>query len=135
MTRFSDTVLSGYLDESLPADQLAAIEVALRDDPELRNRLQRVIRVQEAGVHQLGAIWRRNRLSCPDREEWAQFVLGVLDPEAERYLRFHLEEVGCRYCAANVDDLRESQRMQAADDVTQQRQRYFETSAGRLRQD
>lgn len=134
MIPLSDAVLSGYLEESLPVDQLSEIERRLREDEGLRQRLIGVIRDQELGIHHVGAIWRRHRLSCPDREDWGRYLLGVLDPETEQYHRFHLEQVGCRYCAANFEDLREAQRSQQTDDSSRRRrQRYFETSAGRLR--
>jgi len=134
MIPLSDAVLSVYLEESLPVDQLSEIERRLREDDGLRQRLIGVIRDQELGIHHVGAIWRRHRLSCPDREDWGRYLLGVLDPETERYHRFHLDQVGCRYCAANFEDLREAQRSQQTDDSSRRRrQRYFATSAGRLR--
>lgn len=132
----SDAVLGAYLDEALPVDQLAEIEQRLRSDPELRARLQAVIAHQDAGLHSLGVIWRRHRISCPSRDELGQFLLGVLEAEVADYLRFHLEQVGCRYCAANLDDLRAAQRAagtEGAELQASRRQRYFETSAGRLR--
>lgn len=140
MTWPSDEVLSAYLEEALPVDQLASIEGLLRDDPALRKRLATVIGRQDAGLHSVGVIWRRNRLSCPSRDELGQYLLGVLDTEAADYIRFHLDEVGCRYCAANHDDLRSSgpfAPQQHPDDATDQpaarRRRYFETSAGHLK--
>ena len=46
------------------------------------------------------------------------------------YLQFHLDEIGCRFCQANVADLRQS-----ADPNAERRVRkYFETSVGRLSQ-
>ena len=124
----SDAQLRAFLDEALPPDQMAAIEVRLRDDQDLHRRLAELRGQQDAGMHSIGAIWRRHRLSCPDREELGQFLLGVMDAEAEQYVRFHLDRVGCRFCAANVDDL-ERQRSETADTVEVRRQRYFQTSA------
>jgi hypothetical protein len=134
----SDEVLSAYLEEALPADQLAAIERRLRDDAQLRNRLRGVIGRQDAGLHSVGSIWRRNRLSCPSRDELGQYLLGVLDTGPAEYIRFHLEEIGCRYCAANHDDLRTSGALAsptATDSEQMRRRRYFETSAGHLKRD
>ena len=46
------------------------------------------------------------------------------------HLQFHLDEIGCRLCHANVADL-----SQSADPAAERRVRkYFETSDGRLRQ-
>lgn len=132
----SDAQLSAYLDEALPVAQLAAIERQLRQDAELRQRLSAVIGRQDAGLHSVGEIWRRNRLSCPSREELGQFLLGVLEQGAADYVDFHLQEVGCRYCAANFDDLRSAQQSAAgATPTSARRRRYFETSAGHLRSD
>ena len=136
----SDEVLSAYLEEALPVDQLALIERRLRDDVELRKRLAAVIGRQDAGLHSVGVIWRRNRLSCPSRDELGLYLLGVLDAGPANYIRFHLEDVGCRYCAANHDDLRSSGPFAAqvtatdgSDQPAIRRRRYFETSAGHLK--
>ncbi len=132
----TDAQLSAYLDEALPVDQLAAIERRLRDDANLRQRLAVVIGRQDAGLHSIGVIWRRNRLSCPSRDELGQYLLGVLDQPVADYIEFHLQQVGCRYCAANLDDLRGTQQAASAvakDSTSVRRQRYFETSAGHLR--
>ena len=133
----SDAQLSAYLDEALPCEQLAQIERQLRDSEPLRRRLAAVIGRQDAGLHSVGDIWRRNRLSCPSREELGQYLLGVLDNAVGDYIDFHVQQVGCRYCSANLDDLRLAQQSivtaAAADPVAQRRRRYFETSAGHLR--
>ncbi len=63
----STAELAGYLDEALPAEAMAAIEAALRGDPQLTARLVEIIAARDAGQHSLGDIWRRNRLSCPAR--------------------------------------------------------------------
>lgn len=132
----TDAQLSAYLDEALPVELLAEIERQLRDDAELRQRLITVIGRQDAGLHSIGVIWRRNRLSCPSREELGQYLLGVLDQPVADYIEFHLLQIGCRYCAANLDDLREAQQAvvnASQDSTSRRRQRYFETSAGHLR--
>jgi hypothetical protein len=83
-------------------------------------------------MHSIGAIWRRHRLSCPDRNELGQYLLGVLEPDHEEYIRFHLERVGCRFCSANLADLQRS-RNETAGQVATRRQKFFQTSAGYLR--
>lgn len=140
MTWPSDEVLSAYLEEALPVDQLALIERQLRDDDNLRKRLAVVIGRQDAGLHSVGVIWRRSRLSCPSRDELGQYLLGVLETGQAEYIRFHLQEVGCRYCAANYDDLRSSgpfadqpTATDGSDQPATRRRRYFETSAGHLK--
>jgi hypothetical protein len=126
--------LEAFLDEALPSDMMAAIEDALRNDDELAGRLAAAIGRRDAGVHTLGAIWRRNRLSCPSREELGSYLLEVLDPEHADYIRFHLETVGCRYCAANLEDLRAEQAASEPADSQKRRHRYFQSSAGYLRE-
>ncbi len=135
MIQPTDSQLSAYLEEALPTEQLAEIERQLREDESLRRRLQTVIGREDAGLHSVGVIWRRRRLSCPSRDELSQYLLGVLDDTAADYLRFHIEQVGCRYCAANLDDLRGAQAAAASGDDSShhRRRRYFETSAGQLR--
>lgn len=128
----SDSQLRAFLDEALPPDQMSAIETALRNDNQLHERLAQLRGEQDAGMHSIGAIWRRQRLSCPDRNELGQYLLGVLDPEVESYIQFHIERIGCRFCSANLDDL-QRQRNESATQIESRQRRYFQTSAGYLR--
>lgn len=128
----TDTLLRAFLEESLPPAQMAAIEQALREDASLHARLTQVRGEQDAGMHSLGAIWRRHRLSCPDRNELSQYLLGVLDEEVEHYLQFHLDRIGCRFCSANLLDL-QRQREESQAETQQRRHRFMQTSAGYLR--
>lgn len=126
----SDQALLAYLDESLASEKMAEIEALLRTDTELRNRLAELISRRDSGVHTLGDIWRRNRLSCPSREELGSFLLGAIMDDTANYIRFHLESIGCRYCQANLEDLRSNQ----PENVTSaRRQRIFQSSVGRVR--
>jgi len=133
---FSDAQLSAFLDEALPAEQLSMIELQLRSDEVLRRRIASIIGRGDAGLHSVGVIWRRQRLSCPDRETWSAYFLGILDTPHADYVRFHLETIGCRYCQANLEDLKSAQAAavgESTDASATRRQRYFETSAGHLR--
>ncbi len=103
---FDDETLRSYLSESLPGKQMALVEKALRESAELRDRLEDIRRDRaEPGLHTLGAIWRRNRLSCPTRQELGSYMLDVLDPTQADYITFHLKVIECAYCKANLDDL------------------------------
>ncbi|MGA2064776.1 MAG: hypothetical protein ABSG86_07395 [Thermoguttaceae bacterium] len=124
--------LEAYLDEALPAEEMAQIEKALRDDPELVRRLSEVHARRDSGVLSLGEVWRRHRLSCASREQLGSLLLGVLPEETARYLAFHLEVAGCRYCQANLADLR-NQQAEARQAVQERRRKYFQSSAGYLR--
>ncbi len=129
---FTDSELDRFLDDALPPEQMAAIEAALRDDEALKTRLASAVGRRDAGVHSLGAVWRRHRLSCPTREQLGSYLLGVLDPAVEDYVRFHLETAACRCCQASVEDLREQTAAADKKAVEVRRTKYFQSSAGYL---
>ncbi len=132
-TSYTDSELSAYLDEDLPQDRMSEVENALRNDQSLVDRLTAIVGQRDAGLHTLGAIWRRERLSCPDREQLGSFLLGILDDSQADYIRFHLSTIGCRVCNASLEDLRTQHA--AAEDVAateSRRRKYFQSSAGYL---
>jgi len=103
----SDDTLQGYLAETLPAEEMARVEKALRSSATLRDRLEDVrLNRADPGLHTLGAIWRRGRLSCPSRQDLGTYLLDALDPEKAAYITFHLEVVECSICLANLTDLK-----------------------------
>jgi hypothetical protein len=128
----TDSDLESYLDEALPADDMAAVEQALRGDRQLLARLSAINSRRDAGAHTLGEIWRRRRLTCPSREQWGSYLLGAMADDEAAYLRFHLEIVGCRACRANSEDLRRQQQ-ETPQAAQSRRRKYFESSAGYLR--
>ena len=87
---------------------------------------------RDAGIHSLGEIWRKHRLSCPTREQWGSYLLGTLEPEQANYFEFHVRVTGCRWCQANLEDLR-AQQADAPAAAQKRRQKYFQSSAGHLR--
>src|SRR5712671_2767918 len=99
---FTDAELLAFLDEGLPVERMAAVESALRQSAELRTRTAALGQQRNAAGHSVGEIWRRGRLSCPTRHQLGSFLLDALPAEHADYIRFHLETVGCRYCAANL---------------------------------
>lgn len=129
---FTDAEILAYLDEGLPVERMAALENALRQSADLRSRAAALRQERDAQGHSVGEIWRRGRLSCPSRHQLGSFLLGALPPDLAEYLRFHIETVGCRYCAANLDDLKESER-QAPTETERRRQKFFQSSAGYVR--
>ncbi|MCA9055416.1 MAG: hypothetical protein KDA75_16360 [Planctomycetaceae bacterium] len=129
---FSDDELLAYLDEMLSVERAAECESQLRSSPELRQRLSLLLRRRDQGGHSIGEVWRRKRLSCPSRSELGSWLLDALDDDPSDYIEFHLKTIGCRACAANVDDLRQSQQRGAAG-VEERRRKFFESSAGVLR--
>ncbi len=130
---FSDALLHAYLDEVAPAEQMVAIEVALRTDGALQKRLAALVAGRDAGLHSLGEVWRRRRLTCPTREQLGSHLLGVLPEGLADYVRFHLEQAECRWCAANLEDLqKQHDATSRAEERDDRRQRYFQSSVGRL---
>lgn len=124
--------LEAYLDEQLSPELMAEVEQALRADPQLVSELVAINSRREAGVHSLGGVWRRHRLSCPSREQLGSYLLGAMSKEQREYVKFHLETVGCRYCLAGLEDLR-LQQQEAVEVVSSRRAKYFQTSAGYLK--
>lgn len=129
----SDSELLAWFDESLPLDRLAVIEGALRADPALRARAQVLANGRDAGQHSVGEVWRRERLSCPSRQQLGSYLLGALDSGWHDYITFHLQVVGCRYCRANLDDLQSSAAVATSPVVDHRRQKFFQSSAGYIR--
>jgi hypothetical protein len=134
VTAFRNADLESYLDEALPIDEMTRIEMALRADSQLAAKLAEVIARRDSGLQSLGAIWRRHRLSCPTRQELGSYLLGVLPEDSVRYLEFHLDVAGCRFCQANLHDLKDRQA-EPQEAAQERRKKYFQSSAGRLRQD
>jgi RNA polymerase sigma factor (sigma-70 family) len=51
-------------------------------------------------------LWESQRLSCPKRSTIGSYLLETLDPAWHNYVDFHLNVLGCRFCRANLEDLR-----------------------------
>ena len=132
MPRITQADLQAYLDEALTPAEMAEIEVELRKKPELLKQLAAINARRDAGVHSVGEIWRRQRLSCPTREHLGSYLLGALDQPHSEYIDFHLSKIGCRYCQANLEDLRRQQQ-EKAETATTRRRKYFQSTAGHLR--
>ncbi len=127
----TDAELEAFLDEALPADTMRRIEQTLRGDPWLVKRLALVCARRDRGNHSLAGIWRAHRLTCPSREELGSYLLGSLEPAAADFIAFHIQTSGCRACQANLDDLR-NQRAEPGPHQHSRRQKYFQSSAGKL---
>jgi len=130
---FSDAELYAYLDEDLEAGRMTDIERELRADPALLDRLTTLRASTGAGNHSLGAIWRGHHISCPNREDLGNLLLGILPPDQKAFIKTHIEINGCRQCQANLDDLQQ-QQSEARALSQDRRQRYFQSSAQFLRQ-
>lgn len=124
--------LAAYLDDALSDIETAQVEQALRHNETLRRQLGGLLQERDRGEHSVGAVWRRNRLSCPSREQLGNYLLGVLEPAPRDYVEFHLRTIGCAFCHANLSDL-QAQQQESTPQVQQRRQRVFNSSAGLLR--
>src|ERR1700759_2941624 len=105
MSEISREQLHAYLDDALSDAETAKVEQALRDSEALRRSLRQAMQERDRGEHSLGAVWRRERLTCPTREQLGSFLLQVLDDSELEYIEFHLTTIGCPFCVANLHDL------------------------------
>ena len=132
--RITSADLEAYLDEVLSAAEMSTIESAIRANPDLLKQLAIINGRRDAGLHSVGEIWRRHRLSCPTREQLGSYLLGVLDSEHADYIAFHLDKISCRLCQANLEDLQRHQQ-ESGEVVQTRRTKYFQSTAGHLRRE
>jgi anti-sigma factor RsiW len=130
MSDLNRAVLHAYLDDALDDAEMARVEQLLRSSDAAREALASAMEERDRGEHSLGAIWRREHLTCPTREQLSSYLLGVLDDDLTDYLKFHLETIGCRVCTANLADL-QAQR-ETPPESSARRRRYFTSSASLL---
>ncbi len=79
----------------------------------------------------IAKVWRERRLSCLKRSTIGSYLLGVLEEPWQSYTTFHLEEVQCLMCRANLEDL-SAESEQLSDGVLGERM--FQSSVGFLSQ-
>ena len=123
--------LHAYLDDCLPEAEAARIEKTLRSSEPLRKQLQATLQERDRGEHSVGAIWRRERLSCISREQLGSFLLQALDDNLMDYVRFHLETILCPFCLANLADLK-AQQGEPTPQAKKRHRKIYESSAGLL---
>ncbi len=96
------------------------------------NRIRELIDSNETGEEAtyadlLTEIWERDRPSCPKRTTLGKSLIGILNDDWERYVHFHVDVLGCRYCLANREDL---QRDELSDEDERQSHRIFQSTIG-----
>jgi DNA-binding phage protein len=123
--------LHAFLDDALTDQEAARVEQTLRQSEPLRKQLRQIMQERDRGEHSIGAIWRRERLTCPSREQLGSYLLQVLDDANRDYVEFHLQVVACSYCLANLADLQALQQ-EPAPKARERRRRIFQSSAGFL---
>lgn len=132
MPKVTREQLAGYLDDALSEAETSQVEQALRESEPLRRQLRTLMQERDRGEHSLGAIWRRQRLSCPSREQLGGSLLNALDAAWRDYIQFHLHTIGCSYCLANLADLQALQK-EPATKTRDRRRRIYQSSAGLLK--
>jgi hypothetical protein len=132
MPTISRELLDAYLDDALGEADTALVERSLRDSAVLRQELRGLVQDRDRGDHSVGAIWRRERISCPTRTVLGTYLLQALDDDAQDYIEFHVKTIGCPFCQANLADLTALQR-QVTPETQVRRRRFYESSAGLLR--
>jgi len=78
----------------------------------------------------LAEIWQDQRLSCPKRSTIGAYMLGSLEADWQDYVAFHLDKLGCRFCRANLEDLKKQNETGQASAL---RDRILNSTAGFLR--
>jgi DNA-binding phage protein len=131
MSEITREKLHAYLDDALTDAETAQVEQALRGSEPLRRALRLAMQDRDRGDHSLGAVWRRERLTCPSREQLGSYLLQVLDEGQQDYIEFHLKTVACPFCVANLADLQSLQK-EPVPQAKERRRRYFQSSAGYL---
>jgi hypothetical protein len=131
MSEITREQLHAYLDDALAEAETARVEQALRTSEALRQSLRKAMAERDRGEHSLGAVWRRERLTCPSRETLGSLLLEVLDEDEQDYIRFHVETIGCPFCVANLLDLQNAHQ-EPAPKAKERRKRIFQVSAGFL---
>lgn len=134
MCSITDEELLAYADEQLQAELSTRIEKMLRDEPAERERLRLLLEQRDQGNLGLGDIWRHERLSCPQRSELGLFLMNALDAQQQDYISFHLQQIGCSYCQAILEEMSSSSTVGNTDrESKKRRQQLFASSAGLLR--
>jgi RNA polymerase sigma factor (sigma-70 family) len=75
----------------------------------------------------LTEVWEEQRFTCPKRSTIGRFMLGTLEEPWAEYVEFHVNKLGCRFCHANVEDLKKAT---AQEEQKRVQQRIFESTIG-----
>lgn len=77
----------------------------------------------------LQAAWENQRPSCLKRTTLGKFHLGLLDENWNSYAFFHTQQLGCRFCVANLQELSSSNVSESDADFSR---RVFQSTIGFL---
>lgn len=82
----------------------------------------------------LTEVWRDGRPSCPKRTTLGKYLLGTLPEDWDEFVMFHVDRIGCEFCAANFEDLSAEINAPADESGNQLRGRILESTVGFLNQ-
>ncbi len=91
----------------------------------LKNRSEGFTLPQETTFKEL---WEEHLLTCLKRSTLGAYRLGALPEDLARYVHFHLKELKCPFCTANLEDMEEQSK-----NLPELRERIFATSTPFLR--
>ena len=74
----------------------------------------------------LREVWEDHRPSCPKRSTLGQYTLGILPAPWNQFIGFHVTNLGCIYCNANLADFSQNEPS------TKQADRFFQSTIGFL---
>jgi RNA polymerase sigma factor (sigma-70 family) len=102
-------------------------------------RVSKQLGLNEAGSDQpdrssdlLTEVWRDGRPSCPKRTTLGKYVLGTLPEDWDDFVTFHVDRLGCEFCAANLEDLNAEINAPSDELANQLRGRILESTIGFL---
>lgn len=75
----------------------------------------------------IAMVWEQQRPSCPKRTTLGKFVLELLPDDWMDYVEFHSAKLGCIYCNANLNELKDFQIQPDQNEVTD---RLFRSTIG-----
>jgi hypothetical protein len=130
MHGFSDARLLAYVEERLSIADTIRLEKSLDADEQLKTDLCRVSGQHVTGELTLAAIWRDFQVGCLNHEQLAAYVRHQLGGGLADYVRFHIDEVGCRVCEARLDELTRLTNNSANEQATPLASKCFNSSVG-----
>jgi RNA polymerase sigma factor (sigma-70 family) len=72
--------------------------------------------------------WESLRPTCPKRSTLGRYLLQTLDSPWREHVDFHLKTLGCRFCQANLEDLRQ----ESTNEASPTRAQIFQSTVGFL---
>ena len=82
----------------------------------------------------VAAVWRSERISCPHPHVLQSYLQGGLQGGAKEFVAFHLEDSGCPYCNATLDDLKARDDEARLPVLTDMKERLLRSTVAELKQ-